>query len=80
MARKPQSEAKKKQIARSREMYSPAQRMAYRPCPCDAVGRPSPAAMDREADRAFSGGYNIRRSNICPRCHLAKPANGACCG
>jgi hypothetical protein len=79
MARKPPSPQKLKQQAANRRPYTPAQLMAYVYCPCDVVGRPSQKVMDEAADRAFSGGYDIRRSNICPRCHLAKPVNGPCC-
>lgn len=79
MARKSPSPAKLKMDAWRRRPYSDAQRMNYTYCPCDVVGRPSQKTMDDAADRAFSGGYNIRRQNICPRCHLAKPVSGVCC-
>lgn len=78
MARKQISEAKKKQLARQRDMYTPAERLAYVPCACDPRYFPSQKTLDAAAERAMTGGFNVRRKNICPTCHLARSANGTC--
>lgn len=36
--------------------------------------------QDRLADLAISGGFDTRRGNVCPACHLARAKNGTCCG
>ena len=41
-------------------------------------GRPSPAALDRAADLKLSGGYKIRKTNLCPTCYTYRSANGVC--
>lgn len=34
--------------------------------------------MDKWAEEKLTGGYNVKRSNICDRCWMAKSANGTC--
>lgn len=44
--------------------------------------RPPPSwVMDRLAEEAFTGKYNVAQSNICPSCFTARPVTGECyCG
>jgi redox-regulated HSP33 family molecular chaperone len=34
--------------------------------------------LDKIADEKLTGGYNVRKSNICPGCFEAKSVNGSC--
>lgn len=36
------------------------------------------AMQDAEADRKITGGFDISRSNICGKCHIAKTVTGRC--
>ena len=59
------------------QMYTPTQRMFYKSCKCDPKGFAG-AAADEEADRRLTGGFNVRKSNICPGCKQARSVNGTC--
>jgi hypothetical protein len=38
----------------------------------------NPDAADDAADRAFDGGYDLAKSNLCGDCFTYKSANGTC--
>jgi hypothetical protein len=40
---------------------------------------PPAAVLDRIADEKFSGGFKLVKKNLCPKCFLYRPVNGACC-
>lgn len=78
MAKRQISEARKKQLRAQRAPYTPTELLLYVPCPCDLRYFPSQKTLDDAADRAFSGGFNIRRNNICLVCFLARSVNRTC--
>jgi hypothetical protein len=39
---------------------------------------PPQYVLDRLAEEAFTGKYDVSASNICPSCFTAKSANGTC--
>jgi hypothetical protein len=57
-------------------MYTPVERMRYQACPCDP--RSFAAGEDEKADLKLTGGFNVKKSNICPECFQAKSKNGTC--
>jgi hypothetical protein len=36
------------------------------------------AEADRLADKAFTGGYNLKKTNLCSECFTYKSENGTC--
>jgi|tagenome__1003787_1003787.scaffolds.fasta_scaffold20807837_3 hypothetical protein len=42
--------------------------------------RPAPSGdyLDRVAEQKLSGGFNLRKSNLCDRCWTYKSTNGKC--
>lgn len=48
----------------------------------DMFGKKRPALpgwlMDKLAEEKRTGGYNVKRSNLCPNCFTYKSTNGAC--
>lgn len=39
---------------------------------------PSQAVLDKIADRTISGGYSLKRANLCPDCNTYRSVNGEC--
>lgn len=39
---------------------------------------PSASTLDRIAERQVSGGYVLKRSNLCPTCREYRAVNGTC--
>lgn len=39
---------------------------------------PSQAVLDKMAEQSLTGGWDIRRANVCADCWQAKSANGLC--
>ncbi len=39
---------------------------------------PPQAVLDKIADRKISGGYSLKRSNLCTVCNTYKSVNGEC--
>lgn len=42
------------------------------------VACPPQAVLDKIADRQISGGYSLKRANLCDGCFTYKSANGEC--
>jgi hypothetical protein len=57
-------------------MYTPVERMRYEACACDPRGFGS--GQDEAADLKASGGFNVKKSNICGGCFEAMSVNGTC--
>jgi hypothetical protein len=57
------------------QRYGATQHLAHLSSPKAKFDR---AAADRDADRKFSGGFNISKRNICSKCYEAKSTNGSC--
>lgn len=59
--------------------YSPKQQMNYVPCECDPESSAVPGwLLDKIAEEKLTGGYDVRRSNVCTDCFVAKSKNGSC--
>lgn len=71
---KGRSSIRQKDEYQRKQMYTPKQRMAYVPCPCDP--KMIPMGGDKSADQKLTGGYDPRR--ICPNHFIALSKNGTC--
>lgn len=60
--------------------YTVRQQMAYQPCGCDVATsfRPPGWLLDKIAEEKRTGGYNVKKSNICDTHNIVRTANGTC--
>lgn len=48
-------------------------------CPCDSAAVPPPPwVRDMLEERKRTGGFSIKRSNLCPDCNMFRSVNGTC--
>jgi hypothetical protein len=59
-------------------LYDPANVREATSCECNPRTMPPMWVLDRIADEKFSGGFDVRKSNVCPNCFEARSVNGAC--
>lgn len=78
MAKRQISEARKKQLRAQRAPYTPTELLLLESCACDPRYFPSQKTLDAAAELAMTGGFNVRRKNICLVCYLARSVNGTC--